>query len=194
MESEKIETAADKPPRKFFLRPAHSIALGFLAVIFLGAFFLCLPISNRNGEWLDFVDALFTSTSAVCVTGLIVVPTAPTYTGFGQAVVLILIQIGGLGLMTLSTLMLMLLRRKITLKDRLALTEALNRDETKGVVQLVRRILVKRRMRGVAGEVFDRICDGQMIFIARVGIEKLTYGEIRARMLSALGRAGMLKA
>ena len=58
----------------------------------------------------------------------------------------------------------------------------------------VRRNLVKRRMRGVAGEVFDRICDGQMIFIARVGIEKLTYGEIRARMLSALGRAGMLKA
>lgn len=142
MESEKIETATDAPPRRFFLRPAHSIALGFLAVIFLGAFFLCLPISNRNGEWLDFVDALFTSTSAVCVTGLIVVPTAPTFTGFGQAVVLILIQIGGLGLMTLSTLMLMLLRRKITLKDRLALTEALNRDETKGVVQLVKRILV----------------------------------------------------
>lgn len=86
MESEKIEPSTDAPPRRFFLRPAHSIALGFLAVILLGAFLLCLPISNRSGDWLAFVDALFTATSAVCVTGLIVVPTAPTFTGFGQPV------------------------------------------------------------------------------------------------------------
>ncbi len=134
-------TIIDKPPRRF-LKPAHIISLGFLSVILLGTFFLSLPVSNKDGGWLSFTDSLFTATSAVCVTGLAVVPTAPTFTGFGQAVMLILIQTGGLGLMTLSTLVLMLLRRKITLKDRLVLTEALNRDETNGVVRLVRRILV----------------------------------------------------
>lgn len=132
----------EKPPRRLKIKPAFTIALGFLAVIALGALLLALPLSNRSGQWLPCIDALFTATSAVCVTGLIVVPTALTFNGFGQAVLLLLIQIGGLGLMTLATMLLVLLRRKITLKDRIALAEALNRDEIKGVVRLVRHILL----------------------------------------------------
>ena len=82
--------------------PARILALGFLAVILLGSFLLMLPCSVRPGVSLHYVDALFTSTSAVCVTGLIAVDTADTYTAFGQAVVAALIQIGGLGVITVG--------------------------------------------------------------------------------------------
>ncbi len=131
----------EKPHRKWLLKPAQLIVLSFLATILIGTLLLALPIANRDGHWLSFVDALFTATSAVCVTGLVVVPTALTFTGFGQAILLLLIQIGGLGLMTLSSLVMVLLGRKLTLKDRLALQEALNRDEMTGVVRLVKVIL-----------------------------------------------------
>lgn len=136
------ETEREKPHRKWVLKPAQTIVLSFLATIFLGAFLLALPVSNRSGQWLGFVDSLFTSTSAVCVTGLVVVPTNPTFTAFGQVIVLLLIQIGGLGLMTLSTLFMVLLGRKLSLKDRLALQEALNKDEMTGVVRLVKHIII----------------------------------------------------
>lgn len=132
----------EKPPRRFLLKPAHSIALGFLALILIGTFLLATPLATRTGKWLHFPDALFVAASAVCVTGLTTLPIAPTFNGFGQAVMLLLVQFGGLGLMTLATLMLMLLRRKITLKDRLALSAALNRNETKGIVRLVRNIIL----------------------------------------------------
>lgn len=124
------------------LKPAQLITLGFLGVILVGTFLLALPTSNRSGKWLGFADALFSATSAVCVTGLAVVPTATTFTGFGQAALLLLIQLGGLGLMTVSSLIMVLIGRKLTLKDRLALQEALNRDEMTGVVRLVKLIIL----------------------------------------------------
>ncbi len=119
-----------------------TVLIGFVLIILVGAFFLCLPISNKDGNWLNFIDSLFTSTSAVCVTGLIVRPTALNFSGFGQAILLLLIQAGGLGFMTLATLIFIIIRKRITLKDRIAIQEALGQDHIKGGVRLVRNIAV----------------------------------------------------
>ncbi len=127
---------------KIRLRPTLVVLIGFVLIILVGAFFLCLPISNKDGNWLNFVDSLFTSTSAVCVTGLAVRPTALSFSGFGQAVLLLLIQAGGLGFMTLATLIFILIRKRITLKDRIAVQEALGQDYIKGVVRLVCHIAI----------------------------------------------------
>lgn len=118
------------------------VLLGFLVVMFVGALLLAAPLSNTNGEWLGVTDALFTSASAVCVTGLIVRSTAVSFSMFGQIVILLLIQIGGLGVMTLATLIFMILRKRITLKDRVTLKEALGQDRIKGIVKLVRNIVI----------------------------------------------------
>ncbi len=118
------------------------VLIGFVLIILIGAFFLCLPVSNKDGHWLNFCDSLFTSASAVCVTGLIVRPTAVSFSGFGQVVLLLLIQAGGLGFMTLATLIFIIIRKRITLKDRIAIQEALGQDHMKGVVRLVRNIAI----------------------------------------------------
>ena len=136
-------TKKNKYLRKPRLRPAHTIALGFLAVIVLGAFLLCLPISTNDFKWMNFIDALFTSTSAVSTTGLITIgDTAAYFSVFGQIVLLILIQFGGVGVMSITTLFMMLLRRKITLKDRMVMQMEFNQDEGRGMVRLGRNIML----------------------------------------------------
>ena len=94
------------------------------------------------GKGLPFLNALFTATSATCVTGLVVVDTGDTFSMFGELVILALIQIGGLGFMTFATFLFILLGKKITLKERLLLKEAFNADSTAGIVRLVKRILI----------------------------------------------------
>ena len=96
--------------------------IGFLSIIFLGAFLLLLPISNNNTP-ISVLDALFTSTSATCVTGLIVVDTGTQFSGFGQFIILLLIQIGGYGIMTLSTYMIFMFRRKLSIKMNEGISE-----------------------------------------------------------------------
>ena len=108
------------------LSPARFLALSFLGVILLGAVLLALPLMTESGRGLRLVDALFTSTSAVCVTGLIVVDTPTTFSTGGEIVVLLLIQVGGLGYMTLSSLIALALGRRVSLQERLTLQEALN--------------------------------------------------------------------
>ena len=98
--------------RKFRLSPNMQIVLGFVAFIFLGTFLISLPISNTNGEWRGFIDSFFTSTSAVCVTGLSVVDTSTQFTLFGKIVLISLVQIGGLGVIALTSLVFLLLRKK----------------------------------------------------------------------------------
>lgn len=129
---------------KFFtnMSPARSIAFGFALVILLGGFILFLPISHIQGVNVKFIDALFTSTSAVCVTGLNVVDTADTYNVFGRIVVALLIQIGGLGVTSVGVSMILLARRKVGFKDRILIKEALNLDSLKGVVKLIKSILL----------------------------------------------------
>ncbi len=121
--------------------PTRIIVLGFASIILVGAFLLSLPISHNDGAWFSFIDALFTSTSAVCVTGLVVVDTATQFNAFGQVVILLLIQIGGLGVMTATTLLFMMMRRRINLKSRVVMQEALSEDKLQGVVRSIRKIL-----------------------------------------------------
>ena len=92
------------------------IALGFLAVILAGTLLLMLPCMNRNGVWTSFVDALFMSTTSVCVTGLTLVTDFAYWTIFGQIVILVLIQIGGIGVVAMTILLLMIFKKKVSLK------------------------------------------------------------------------------
>mgnify|MGYP002784340326 CR=1 FL=1 len=122
---------------------SRTICLGFLAVIAFGTFLLSLPFSIAASEWTPYniIIALFTSTSAVCVTGHIVVDTGTYFSPIGQAFILALIQIGGLGYMTATTFLLLLLGRRFRLKDKMAIQQALDRDEIHGAAQLIRSII-----------------------------------------------------
>ncbi|WJI26719.1 TrkH family potassium uptake protein [Thermosynechococcus sp. B3] len=119
----------------------RTICLGFLAVITLGTLLLWLPWSTSNGEWNPFIVALFTATSAVCVTGHIIVDTGTHFSPFGQLVILLLIQVGGLGYMTATTFLIILLGRKFNLRQKIAVQQALDRRGMQGARQLVRSIL-----------------------------------------------------
>ncbi|HEY4391101.1 MAG TPA: TrkH family potassium uptake protein [Paenibacillus sp.] len=126
----------------FRFSPPQILVMGFAAIILVGALLLMLPISSTTGESLPFVDALFTATSATCVTGLIVVDTGTYYSTFGQVVIMLLIQTGGLGFMTVATLFSIVFKRKISLKDRLLLQEAMNQNTMEGIVRLIRKVLI----------------------------------------------------
>ncbi len=123
------------------LTPAQVLVLGFATVILLGAVLLTLPISSATGKFTGFVDALFTATSAVCVTGLVVVDTATHWSIFGQIVILLLIQVGGLGFMTMATLFALIMGKRINLRERLIMQEAFNQLTIEGVVRLAKSIL-----------------------------------------------------
>ncbi|MFY0521185.1 TrkH family potassium uptake protein [Lysinibacillus sp. UGB7] len=127
---------------KDYLNPPKVLVLGFATIIFIGALLLTLPLATEDGKGLSFLDALFTATSATCVTGLIVVDTGDTFSTFGELVILALIQIGGLGFMTFATFLFLLLGKKISLKERLLLKEAFNNISIAGLVKLVKRILI----------------------------------------------------
>ncbi|MFC7686452.1 TrkH family potassium uptake protein [Ureibacillus sp. GCM10028918] len=124
------------------LNPSKILVLGFALVIFVGAFLLTLPIATEDGISISFLDALFTATSATCVTGLVVVDTGDTFSMFGEIIILVLIQIGGLGFMTFATFLFTLLGKKISLKERLLLKESYNATSTAGMVKLVKRVLL----------------------------------------------------
>jgi len=113
---------------------------GFAIIIALGTLLLALPVSSKSGQFTSFIDALFTSTSAVCVTGLIVVDTGDYWSSFGQAVILVLIQIGGFGFMTSTTLFLLVLVRRIGLRERLLIGESMGLTRLGGLVNLVKKI------------------------------------------------------
>lgn len=122
---------------------AHPLVIlfyGFIGIILAGAILLILPISSKSGEWTGFVDAIFTSTSAVCVTGLVVKDTGSYWSTFGQAVLLVLIQIGGIGFMTMATLLLLVLGRKIGIQARLLISQTVGLSQLGGMVSLIKRI------------------------------------------------------
>lgn len=123
------------------LPPASLVLFGFLVLILSGALVLLVPIMVTPGNHLHFLDACFTATSAVCVTGLIVVDTATFFSFWGQLVILILIQIGGLGYMTIATLLAMAVRRRIEYRDRLAIRDSFALDLPGGMVRFVLAVL-----------------------------------------------------
>lgn len=122
--------------------PSRVLVIGFAIAILIGAFLLTLPLASKDGQSLRFLDALFTAASAVCVTGLIVVDTGSHFTQFGQFVIISLIQIGGLGFMTFSTLIAMILGKKIGLKERILIQESFNQFTLAGLVRLIRNVLL----------------------------------------------------
>ena len=124
------------------ITPSQVLVLGFATLILLGALVLTLPVSSASGQWTNFIDALFTATSAVCVTGLVVVDTGSFWSPFGQVVVLLLIQIGGLGIMTVSTLFFFLIGKRITLRERLVMQESLGGGTLAGLVRLTHEVLL----------------------------------------------------
>lgn len=118
------------------------MVLGFAFIILVGAFLLNLPIASKSGESVGIINSLFTATSAVCVTGLIAVDTATHWTTFGHIIIIILIQIGGLGFMTIATLFALIAKKKINLKERLLIQESLNQFDLSGLVKLTRHVLM----------------------------------------------------
>lgn len=125
-----------------FRNPARLFVLGFGLLILIGSALLSLPIATQTGERLPYIDALFTATSAVAVTGLVVVDTGTTYSLFGQIVIMLLIQVGGLGFMTMATLFSLILGRKITFSERVIIQESLNHSTLEGIVKMVQRVLL----------------------------------------------------
>jgi trk system potassium uptake protein len=139
--------------RKMFFKldPPKILVLGFGMIILLGSMLLSMPAATTDGKGLTWVDALFTATSATCVTGLVVVDTGDTFTQFGEIVILSMIQIGGLGFMSFATLLAFILGKRISLKERLIIQESLNNASVEGVVRLVKRILIFTAVIEIAG-------------------------------------------
>jgi len=128
--------------RRIHLNTPEIVALGFATVILIGAILLNLPFASKSGESIGFVNSLFTAASAVAVTGLVVVDTATHWTTFGHVVILVLIQIGGLGFITMGTLFFLILGRRINFRRRVVMQEALNKITVGGVVRLAKYILI----------------------------------------------------
>lgn len=124
------------------ISPLRLIVLGFALVITLGAIILLLPISARDGVKVEVIDAFFTSTSAVCVTGLIAVDTYDTFNAFGQTVVVLLIQIGGLGVTSIGVGIILLAGKKVSFRDRIMVKEAMGLSSMKGIVRIVKSVLL----------------------------------------------------
>lgn len=126
------------------IKPNRIIVLSFVLTSFIGALLLCLPISTntKGASPISFIDALFTTTSAVCVTGLVVKDTGAFFTTFGQMVILSLIQLGGLGIMTFSTAFAILLGRRLTIRDTVIMQSALDNENAEGFRKLIKHIVV----------------------------------------------------
>lgn len=124
------------------IKTTHIIMLSFLCAIVIGSLLLALPISSADGKGVPFIDALFTSTTSVCVTGLVTVTTATSWSVFGQAVILFLIQIGGLGIITVMSALMIFLHKRMGLGDRLLLQDAFNLNSISGVVRFVKRVVI----------------------------------------------------
>lgn len=139
------------------ISPGRLIVLGFFMVIMIGAFLLMSPFSRRNGVDVSFVDALFTSTSAVCVTGLIAIDTADTFNLFGKTVVAMLIQIGGLGVTSIGVGLILLIGRNVGIKQRMLVKEALNLTSMKGIVKLIKAVIIMTISFEIVGAILSYI-------------------------------------
>ena len=127
--------------KKITLSTTQIILLSFLVTILVGSVLLALPISSSTGEAVPYLDALFTATTSTCVTGLVTLPTVSTWSLFGQIVILLLIQIGGLGIITIMSGLMLLLNRKMGIGDRLLIQDAFNLNTMSGLAKFVKNVL-----------------------------------------------------
>ena len=143
------------------ISPGRLIVLGFALVIIMGTILLMLPISLNEGVEISFIDALFTSTSAVCVTGLIAVDTADTFNVFGRTVVAMLIQVGGLGVTSVGVGFILLVGKKVSIKGRKIIKEAMNLESMKGLVKIVKAVLLMTLLFELVGVILSYIVFSQ---------------------------------
>ncbi|MDE6891626.1 MAG: potassium transporter KtrB, partial [Lachnospiraceae bacterium] len=170
--------------KKHKLTTTVIIMLGFLAGALIGTACLMLPVSLRGGQKINFFDALFVAMSSVCVTGLSTVNIGQTFSAFGQVVILLLIQFGGLGIVTFTTLILCVFHRRITLSDRMLIQSAYNLDTLTGLVKLTLRIFkITLFLEGIGAIGYF------LVFIPRFGIRGIWYGIFHA--VSAFCNAGI---
>ena len=132
---------AHRKKQRLKLSPTQIIALTFAGIILLGAVLLTLPVASRNGQSAGFLKSLFTATSATCVTGLVMFDTWTQWSGFGQTVILCMIEIGGLGFMSAAALVVFLFRKKVSLRQRMVIAQALSLNEMEGAVALQKWVL-----------------------------------------------------
>lgn len=124
------------------LNPPLLVLTGFFCVIILGSLLLALPISWASGQKVEYIDALFTAVTSTCVTGLVTVPVFGTFSTFGHIVILLLIQIGGLGVITVISLFLLGLNKKFGFSDRLIIQESFNLNSSSGIIKFVRKVVL----------------------------------------------------
>ncbi len=170
--------------KKFTLSTTQMIMLSFLLAIFVGSFLLMLPFATAEGKAVSYIDALFTATTSVCVTGLVTVPTVSTWSVFGQVVILILIQIGGLGIITILSGFMISLHKKMGLGDRMLLQDAFNLNSLSGIVRFIKKVLIGTFVvEGVGALLY------MMVFIPEYGARGIWISVFNS--VSAFCNAGM---
>ena len=168
----------------FELSTTQKIMLSFFVVIMLGSVLLALPISSATGEAVPYIDALFTATTSVCVTGLVTVTTATAWSVFGQIVILFLIQIGGLGVITIMSGILIGLHRRIGLGDRMLMQDAFNLNSLTGLVRFTKKVIIGTfAVEGVGALLY------MTVFVPRFGAKGIWISIFNA--VSAFCNAGM---
>lgn len=160
------------------------VMLSFFLLILLGSVLLSLPISSANGKAVSYLDALFTSTTATCVTGLVTVPTVSTWSTFGHIVILLLIQIGGLGVITVISGIMIMLHRKIDISDRILISESFNLDSLSGIVRFIKKVIILSAVIELAGALLY-----MTVFIPEFGIKGIWISVFTA--VSAYCNAGI---
>ena len=161
------------------------IMFSFLMAILVGSILLCLPISSATGESVSYIDALFTATTATCVTGLVTVPTVTAWSFFGKLVILVLIQIGGLGVITVMSGIMILLHRRIGLGDRLLLQDAFNLNSLSGLVRFVKKVIFATAFVEGGGALLY-----MLVFIPKFGVLKGVWVSV-FNSVSAFCNAGI---
>ncbi|KRE53638.1 TrkH family potassium uptake protein [Paenibacillus sp. Soil522] len=137
-----FKIAALRKILRFRPSPPQVMASGFILIILIGAQLLSRPVSFTSDKSISYLDALFMSASAICVTGLTILNTGTHFSTFGQVVIIVLAQIGGLGFMTMATLFALLFRKRISFRERLVLQESMNYGSTEGIVRMIRKVLL----------------------------------------------------
>ncbi len=166
------------------LSTTQTIMLSFLLAILAGSFFLALPGSSADGQAVPYVDALFTAATSICVTGLVTLPTVTTWSVFGQIVILILIQIGGLGIITIMAGLMISLHRRIGMRDRQLIQDAFNLNTLSGMVKFIKKVLLGTFMvEGVGALLY------MTVFIPQYGLHGIWISLFNA--VSAFCNAGM---
>ena len=170
--------------KAFRLPTTQIIMLSFLGMILLGSLLLALPVSSADGVAVPYLDALFTATTATCVTGLVTLPTFSTWSIFGQVVILVLIQVGGLGVITVISAFMILLHKRVGIGERLLLQDAFNLNTLSGIVRFVKRVLFGTFLVELLGAVFY-----MTVFVPQFGLRGVWISAFTA--VSAFCNAGI---